>query len=190
MPDQTSVVDDLRGVAMVSASEAASFVGTVRQVATGAAPDTAIPYLLLGLSQVIVLGTRLGAIQDVVPDERFEADPGDDADLELVRAGLARLFEGLDEYCEVVDPVTTGEVTEGSLSNDLVSICVDLLHGLTHYEQGRELEALWWWQFSYLSSWGDRAASALRVLQAILAHIRLDADEDAVAEAEFEALHP
>lgn len=193
MPDQTTqsgaLVDDLRGVAAMSANEATSFVGTVTQVATGASPDTAIPYLLLGLSQVLVLGTRLGAIEDVVPNERFEPDAGDDADLDALRAALAALFDGLDDYADVVDPVTSGEVTEGSLSNDLAAICQDLLHGLTHYEAGHQIEALWWWQFSYLSSWGDRAASALRVLQAILAHIRLDADEDVVAEAQFDALH-
>ena len=33
-------------------------------------------------------------------------------------------------------------------------------------------------------------ASALRVVQSILAHLRLDADEDVVADAEFDALHP
>ena len=31
---------------------------------------------------------------------------------------------------------------------------------------------------------------ALRVVQALLAHVRLDADPDAVSEAEFDALHP
>jgi hypothetical protein len=31
---------------------------------------------------------------------------------------------------------------------------------------------------------------SLRVLHSILAHIRLDADEDLVSEAEFDALHP
>lgn len=197
MPDTTSqtesaeaLVSDLRGVAAMSAGEAQSFVSTVAQVAKGESPDTAIPYLLLGLSQVLVLGTRLGAIEDVVPTERFEPDPGDDDDVDPVHDGLAALFEGLDDYADLVDPVTSGEVTEGSISNDLSSICQDLLHGLHHYEAGREIEALWWWQFSYLSSWGDRAASCLRVLQAILAHIRLDADEELVAEAQFDALHP
>jgi len=41
-----------------------------------------------------------------------------------------------------------------------------------------------------LSTWGERAAASLRVLQSILAHLRLDADEDTVADAEFDALHP
>ena len=37
---------------------------------------------------------------------------------------------------------------------------------------------------------GERAAAALRVVQTLLAHVRLDADPDAVSEAEFDALHP
>jgi len=86
--------------------------------------------------------------------------------------------------------LTAAQLTRGSLSGDLSDITVALAHGLAHHGAGRPIEALWWWQFSYLSHWGDRAASALRVLQAILAHLRLDADEEAVAEAEFEALHP
>jgi len=34
-----------------------------------------------------------------------------------------------------------------------------------------------------------RAASALRVLQSMLGHLRLDVDAETVADAEFEALH-
>ena len=72
----------------------------------------------------------------------------------------------------------------------LVDIASALSHGLSHFDAGRRVEALWWWQFSYLSHWGERAAAALRVVQGLLAHVRLDADPDAVAEAEFDALHP
>ncbi|AKT52543.1 hypothetical protein ADJ73_02680 [Arsenicicoccus sp. oral taxon 190] len=183
------MADDLAGVERRTAEDVRAFCDIVTDVARGDAPDSAIPFLLLGLSQILMAGARLGAIQDVMPDEQFEADPGEDADTDPIREGLSTLFEGLDEYADVVDPVTSGELVQGSLSNDLASICVDLVHGLRHHDAGRPVEALWWWQFSYLSSWGDRAASALRVLQSILAHIRLDADADTVAEAEFEALH-
>ena len=65
-----------------------------------------------------------------------------------------------------------------------------LAHGLRHYEAGRISEALWWWQFSYLSDWGERASSVLRTLQAILAHLRLDVEDDVAAEAEYDALQP
>jgi len=182
--------DDLVILGEESARDARAYLTAVTEVASGASPDTAIPILLLAVSQVLVAGARLGAINDVLPEERFEADPGPDADVDPVRQGLVNLLDGLDEYAHVVDPLVGVEVTTGSLSNDLAEVAAGLAHGLQHFEAGRLSEALWWWQFSYLSSWGDSATRALRVLQAVLGHIRLDADEDLVSEAEFVALHP
>ena len=173
-----------------SARDAQIYLGTVREVASGAAAETAIPVLLLATSQLLLAGSRLGAIQDIVLRERFEPDPGPEQDLNPLHASLANLFEGLDDYADVVDPVTDASLTRGSLSNDIVEIVAALDHGLQHFDEGRFVEALWWWQFSYLSTWGDRAASSLRVLQSVLAHLRLDVDEDTVADAEFDALHP
>lgn len=173
-----------------TAREARGYLDAVTEVASGSSPDTAIPVLLLAVSQVLVTGARLGAISDVLPPERFEPDAGPDVDVDPVRTGLGNLFEGLDEYVDVVDPLTSGELVRGSLSNDLADVAAALVHGLRHLEAERVDEALWWWQFSYMSSWGDRAASALRVLQSVLGHLRLDADEETVADAEFEALHP
>ena len=67
-------------------------------------------------------------------------------------------------------------------------MALDLAHGLRHYDDGRVAEALWWWQFSYLSSWGQHALQAQRALLSIISHQRLDAeDEDAIA-AEADAL--
>lgn len=183
-------VDDLSSLAELTAHEASAYLTTVTEVASGSSPDTAIPVLTLALSQILVAGARLGAIQDVVPEERYEADLGPDEDPDPLRTGLANLFSGIDEYADVVDPLTSAERTSGALSNDLADIALALTHGLGHYAAGRTAEALWWWQFSYLSSWGDRASSALRVLQSVLSHLRLDADEEEVAEAEFDALHP
>jgi hypothetical protein len=190
MFDELTNVGELTNLGEDSAREARAYLGAVSEVASGASPDTAIPVLLLAVSQVLVAGARLGAITDVVPDERFEADPGFDVDVDPVRQGLVNLFNGLDDYVHVVDPLVSAEVATGSLSNDLAEVAAALTHGLQHFESGRVSEALWWWQFSYLSSWGDSASRALRVLQAVLGHIRLDADADAVAEAEFDALHP
>ena len=188
---QTQPPDDgLASIAEATAEEAKGYLAAVTEVASGSNSDTAIPVLLLAVSQVLVTGARLGAINDVLPLERFEPDPGPDADVDPVRGGLANLFEGLDEYVDVVDPLTSGELARGSLSNDLADVAAALVHGLRHYEAGRVDEALWWWQFSYLSAWGERAASALRVLQSVLGHLRLDADDETVADAEFEALHP
>ncbi|MEO6790542.1 MAG: DUF5063 domain-containing protein [Ornithinibacter sp.] len=182
--------DDWSALAAESAAEARMFLIAVREIASGNSPDAALAVGLLSLSQVLVMGARLGAVEDVVPPERFEADPGPDAELDPLRQNLANVFEGLDEYADVGDPVLNPEPTVGSLSNDFADIASALSHGLSHFDGGRPIEALWWWQFSYLSLWGERAAAALRVIQTLLAHIRLDADDEIVSEAEFDALHP
>ena len=189
MSEEPIIAGELPSLGQESAHDARAYLSAVTEVASGSSPDTAIPVLLLAVSQVLVAGARLGAITDVVPDERFEADPGPDADLDPVRQGLANVFEGLDDYAYVVDPLVGVAVAKGSVSDDLAEVAAALAHGLQHYESGRVSEALWWWQFSYLSSWGDSATRALRVLQAVLGHLRLDADSDTVAEAEFDALH-
>jgi hypothetical protein len=189
MPEQ-QIRDELSLLADDSAHEAQAFLDTMTEVASGAAPDAALPMTLLALSQVLLMGARLGAIQDVVPAERFEPDPGPDADVDPLRQGVANLFEGLDEYGHVVDPLLDVHVVRGSLSGDLAEIASALSHGLRHHAEGRTTEALWWWQFSYVQSWGDSGARALRVLLSLLGHVRLDADEETVADAEFNALHP
>jgi hypothetical protein len=183
-------VGDLGGLANLTAAEASAFLTSVTEVASGSSPDTALPVLTLALSQVLVAGARLGAIQDVVPVERFEPDPGVDDDADPLRDGLANALAGIDDYIYIIDPVTSGERADGSISGDLADVALALSHGLKHYSAGRRLEALWWWQFSYLSEWGDRALASLRALHSILGHLRLDADEEAVGEAEFDALHP
>ncbi|WP_454050435.1 DUF5063 domain-containing protein [Cellulomonas sp. Marseille-Q8402] len=181
---------DLRAVADSVARECRSFLTTVTEVGAGTNPEAAIPLLLLAVSDVLAVGARLGAIVDVVPSERYEPDVGPDADVEPLRAALAGVLDGLDDYAEVVDPVLGGEVGAATLSGDLVSITGALVQGLRHYDHGHVLEALWWWQFSYLSSWGERASSTLRTLQTVLAHLRLDVEDDVAAEAEYDALQP
>ncbi|NHA67896.1 DUF5063 domain-containing protein [Phycicoccus flavus] len=188
-PGPDEVPADWAALAEETAADARTYLGTLRDVASGALPDASLPMLLLALSQVLVAGARLGAVEDVVPEERFEPDTPD-PELVPLQDALANLFEGLDEYADVADPLTTPELTVGSVSGDLVHVAAALAHGLDHHDAGRTFEALWWWQFSYLSVWGERAASALRVVQTLLAHVRLDADEDTVSEAEFDALHP
>ncbi len=182
--------DDLIVLAEESATEAQLFLDTVTEVASGAAPDAAIPICMLAVSQVLVTGARLGAIQDIVLEERYEADPGPEPEVDPLRQGLANLFDGVDEYAHVVDPLIGVDVVRGSLSNDIAEMAAALSHGLRHHEAGRTAEALWWWQFSYLSDWGDCGSRALRVLQSLLSHVRLDADEETISEAEFDALHP
>ena len=189
--DERPVADaDLNEIADAVASEARGFLTTITEVAAGSAPDASLPLLLLALSDLLAAGARLGATTDVVPPSRFEPDVGPDADLEPLRVNLANLFDGIDEYVEVVDPLLGPEVEESTISGDLVAIVGAVTQGLAHHERGHVLEALWWWQFSYLSDWGERAASTLRAIQTILAHVRLDVADDVATEAEYDALQP
>lgn len=188
-PDQLDLPDDLRDLAASTASEARRFLSTVTEVASGSNPEVAIPLLLLAVSDLLAAGARLGAMVDVVPDDRFEPDVGPDADLDPLGAALENLFEGIDDYSEVDDPVLGRTIVTSTISGDLVLISGALAQGQRHYDAGQVLEALWWWQYSYLANWGERASAVLRVLQGVLGHLRLDVDDEVAAEAEFHALH-
>jgi hypothetical protein len=183
--------DDLSEFAEQIADQVRSFLITVRDIA--AQPDeenvdeglASLPYLLLEVSQLLLAGGRLGAFEDFVPEERFETDAGPDPDLDAMRDRLAELFEGLDEYAEVFDPYgNPPEITVYRISDDLTAIANDLVHGLAHYEDGRIDEALWWWQFSYVSTWGATASAVLRAIQSLIAHDRLEPAHDPQTEAE------
>jgi len=66
------------------------------------------------------------------------------------------------------------ELVFSKLSDDLAGIASAVAHGLRHHRAGRLDEALWSWQFSYVSSWGAEASAALRALQSVISHDRLD----------------
>ena len=180
-----TATDDLSDFTVEIADQVESFAVAVREIAAAEDPDYAISLLLLEVSQLLLAGGRLGAISDVVPEERFEPDAGFDPDLEGIRLSLANLLEPIDEHAALFDPYASEpELFTSRLSDDIADVMSDLLHGLQHYRAGHHTEALWWWQFSYLSTWGDRAASSLRVLQSVLAHLRLDTPIDDTIKVE------
>jgi hypothetical protein len=175
--------DDLGDFTAEIADQVESFLIALAELARGESPEHAVSLLLLEVSQLLLAGGRLGAIRDVVPVERFEPDAGFDPDADDMRAALARLLEPIDEYDEILDPYEP-ETVRCRISDDLAGVAADLTHGLAHYRAGRSDEALWWWQFSYLSSWGSTASAALRALQSVVAHVRLDSPHDDVTQAE------
>ncbi len=184
-----SSADDYAEFAADIAAQVEGFLVAVREIARGTDPASTLPLLLLQVSQLALAGGRLGAISDVVPDQRFEPDPGPDPDVDELRHRLAELLEPVDNYLEVVDPVDSARgADEYRLSDDIAGIASDLLHGLTHFRAGHVVEALWWWQFSYLSSWGGACAAVMRTLHSLIAHSRLDMDRDPVIDAEDELL--
>ncbi|MBH1934835.1 DUF5063 domain-containing protein [Streptomyces sp. AV19] len=152
-----------------------SFIVAVAEVSRGDEPDSAVPFLLLEVSQLLLTGGRLGAHEDFLPDERYEPDVGPEPDVDELRERFAALLDPVDVYSEVFDPyVPRSAPVACRVSDDLADIVTDLRHGMAHYRDGRVSEALWWWQFSYLSNWGPTASAALRALQSLVAHVRLD----------------
>lgn len=157
------------------ADQIESFLVAVTEVAKGDEPDSAIPFLLLEVSQLLLAGGRLGAHEDFVPDERWEPDLGPEQDADALRENLARLLEPVDVYSEVFDPYEPRKApVPARLSDDLADVVTDLRHGMAHYRAGRTTEALWWWQFSYFSNWGPTVSAVLRALQSVVIHVRLN----------------
>jgi hypothetical protein len=123
----------------------------------------------------MLAGGRLGAHEDIVPDERYEPDPGPELDVDELRENLARILDPIDVYSEVFDPYEPRKApVPARISDDLTDVITDLRHGMVHYKAGRTTEALWWWQFSYFSNWGSTASATLRALQSVVAHVRLN----------------
>ncbi|MFR9672910.1 DUF5063 domain-containing protein [Streptomyces sp. TR06-5] len=200
MSDATlnSIKDDPNDFAVQICDQVESFLVSVAEVAKGDDPDSAVPYLLLELSQLLLAGGRLGAHEDIVPEERYEPDTGPEPDADALREQLSELLEHVDVYTEVFDPYEPQKAPVACrISDDLANVVTDLRHGMAHYRAGRVSEALWWWQFSYLTNWGMSASASLRALQSLVAHVRLnqplgaldglDTDTDPNADGELEA---
>ena len=160
-----------------------SFLVALQAMSREEEPGAVVSLLLIELSQILFAGARLGAQQDFQPSGEYQPDVGPDPDLDAMRLRFARLLDSVDAYTYNFDPYAP-VITEGLLSDDLTSIATDLANGLRHYRAGNVTEALWWWQFSYVASWGNMASASLRALQSVIAHDRLDADLDFSDEAE------
>ncbi|MFI0369426.1 DUF5063 domain-containing protein [Actinomadura sp. 1N219] len=170
----TNSPQDWNALAERVACHVDNYLNGLEAVARGDGGVHTVPLLLLEVSQVILAGAQLGASADVILPDNWEPEVGDDPDLDAVRQGLSERLSVMDEYVEVFDPYKDTEPTSYRLSDDLVDVASDLVHGLRHYNQDRPLEALWWWQYSYFNHWGNHAGAALRALHAFVANARLD----------------
>ncbi|WP_235737469.1 DUF5063 domain-containing protein [Nocardioides alcanivorans] len=169
--------NDLEDFAQQISDQVESFLVALQAIAAeDDNPGRAVSLLLLEVSQVLLAGARLGVQADFATAEEFQPDAGPDPDLDGLRLKLATMLDGVDVYSEVFDPYGEPEVETSVISDDLTSVAASLAHGLRHFRAGRVDEALWWWQFSYVASWGSEASGVLRALQSIVTHDRLDAD--------------
>jgi hypothetical protein len=164
-----------------------SYLVALRALSHEEDAGTVVPLLLVEVSQILFAGARLGAQRDFAPTLEYQPDVGPEPDLDAMRLRLARLLDSVDTYTFNFDPYVP-EITTAQLSDDLTSIATDLANGLRHFRAGDVSEALWWWQFSYVATWGNNASAVLRALQSVVAHDRLDADfeseSDQIAAAE------
>ncbi|MDT0200509.1 DUF5063 domain-containing protein [Nocardioides sp. AE5] len=175
---ETRLEPGLEEFAQQIADQVESFLLALQAITREQDGSRAVSLLLLEVSQVLLAGARLGVQEDFATVEEFQPDAGPDPDLDEMRLRLARMLDGVDMYAEVFDTYGEPEVVTSMLSDDLSSIATALAHGLRHFRAGRVDEALWWWQFSYVSSWGSEASAVLRALQSIVTHDRLDTDFD------------
>ena len=141
----------------------------------------AVPLLLLEVSQLLLAGARLGAQQDFELETQYQPDVGPDPDLDAMRLRLAHRLGDLDTYAHNFEPYDPDTVP-AQISDDLTLIATDIANGLRHFRAGNLEEALWWWQYSYLASWGSSACGVLAALHSIVAHSRLDRDIEGESE--------
>ncbi|SDH81584.1 protein of unknown function [Sinosporangium album] len=170
--------DEWDALAERVAGHARNYLDGLTRLARGEGGDATLPLLLMEVSQVSLAGAQLGASRDVILSGNWEPHLSEDPDLDEIRTALAERLGPVDDYAEVFDPYKDTSVTPYRLSDDLAAVAADLIHGLRHYQAGRPLEALWWWQYSYFNTWGNHAGAALRALQALVAHTRLDVVEE------------
>jgi hypothetical protein len=177
---------DVEDFAQQIADQAESYLVALQAISREEAGGSAVPLLLLEVSQILLAGARLGAQTDFGVEEEFQPDVGPDPDLDAMRERLAALLDGVDAYVYNFDPYDP-ELVGAKLSDELTSIATALANGLRHFRAGNVAEALWWWQFSYVAHWGNEASGALRALQSIVSHDRLDTDiegeQDVIEEA-------
>ena len=174
-PPASALSSETEDFAQSMADSFSSFLLALREIAREGNVGQAIPLLLLELSQISLAGARLGAQQDFEPRQEYQPDVGPESDLDDMRLRLAEMLDNVDTYSYVFDPYVPDTV-ESQLSDDLTSIAADLENGLRHYREGDIAEALWWWQFSYVSSWGNLAGAMLNALLSVVAHDRLDVE--------------
>jgi hypothetical protein len=178
---------ELEEFAQQIADGAESFLVALQAMSREEDAGTVVPLLLVEVSQILFAGARLGAQRDFDPVLEYQPDVGPEPDLDAMRLRLARLLDSVDTYSFNFDPYVP-DLVESQLSDDLTLIATDLANGLRHFRAGDVAEALWWWQFSYVSSWGNNASAVLRALQSVVAHDRLDSDfeseSDQIAAAE------
>ena len=159
-----------------------SFLVALQAISREENAGTVVPLLLVEVSQILFAGARLGAQQ------RLRAVGWSTSPTSAPTPTSTPCGSGSPGCSTASTPTpttstpTTPRSSQAQLSDDLTSIATDLANGLRHFRAGNVAEALWWWQYSYVADWGNIASAALRALQSVVAHDRLDTDFESESE--------
>jgi hypothetical protein len=178
---ETVAMSDFDELGQQIADATEAFLVSVQAISREEDAGRVVPLLLLEVSQLLLAGARLGAQRDFEPEQEYQPDVGPDPDLDEMRMRLAVLLGDIDTYSHVLEPYSPTTVP-ALLSDELAAIANDVANGLRHFRQGNVEEALWWWQYSYLASWGSSACGVLAALHSVVAHDRLDHDIEGEAD--------
>jgi hypothetical protein len=178
---ETVAMSDFDELGQQIADATEAFLVSVQAISREEDAGRVVPLLLLEVSQLLLAGARLGAQRDFEPEPEYQPDVGPDPDLDEMRMRLAVLLGDIDTYSHVLEPYSPTTVP-ALLSDELAAIANDVANGLRHFRQGNVEEALWWWQYSYLASWGSSACGVLAALHSVVAHDRLDHDIEGEAD--------
>ena len=145
-----------RTFAQQIADQVESFLLALRAIAREADGGRAISLLLLEISQVLLAGARLGAQQRLHARAReYQPDVGPDPDLDEMRLRLAELLDSVDTYSFVFDPYVARAGRRASSPTTSPASPPTSRTACATTAPADVDEALWWWQFSYVSSWGN-----------------------------------
>ncbi len=172
---ETQLEQEIQELAQQVADATEAYLVGLQAISRGAAESASVPLLLLEVSQLQLAGARLGVQVDFTPEHQYQPDVGPDPDLDAMRLRLAAVLGDIDTYALNFEPYDP-ETVPSQISDDLTAIASDVANGLRHFRRGDVLEALWWWQYSYLASWGTQACGVLSALHSVVAHDRLDSD--------------
>ena len=113
---------------------------------------------------VELYASGLALPQSPASGEDVEADEVSDAVWKAIYGRLGSL--PFNCYGVVLEPhaVPPGEAVVGDVADDLADIYRDIKNGLSLWDHGYEVEAVWHWRFHFGFHWGRHAADAIRVL--------------------------
>ena len=155
-----------------------------------AAPQRTLGQFLREVEPALALLYSAAAeLPEVAPDTDGVADKRGDRDAyRKLQGSVAKLLGRFDAYQDIFNPSDPGDHTpvQYLLSLELVEILEDLDEGRSLSDPSRSVahaDVLWQLRFDFTSHWGRHAASALKVINALLHTEAVDALESRRADA-------